>query len=74
MEMAITIVEKCQRKHPFQDSKAGHAWFEGFRRHHPKLTLGSPLPLSYCRALCTNQETIDEFFLENLGHCMDDSP
>ena len=62
MEMAFTIVEKSQRKHPFRDGKAGRAWFEGFRRRHPKLTLRSPQPLSYCRALCANQETIDEFF------------
>ena len=62
MELAFTIVEKSQRKHPFRDGRAGCAWFEGFRRRHPKLSLRSPQPLSYCRALCSNQETIDEFF------------
>ena len=71
MAMAFTIVEKSQRKHPFRDGKAGRAWFDGFRRRHPKLTLRSPQPLSYCRALCSNQETIDEF-LANLEHFMDD--
>ena len=30
MEMAFTIVEKSQRKHPFRDGKAGCAWFNGF--------------------------------------------
>ena len=62
MEMAFTIVEKSQRKHPFRDGKTGRAWFNGFRRWHPKLTLHSSQPLSYCRALCSNQETIDDFF------------
>ena len=62
MELAFTIVEKSQRKHPFRDGRAGRAWFEGFRTHHPKLSLRPPQPLSYCRALCSNQETIDEFF------------
>ncbi len=36
--------------------------FEGFLRRHPKLTVRSPQPLSYCRALCSNQSVIDEFF------------
>ena len=62
VELAFTIVEKSQIKHPFRDGRAGRAWFEGFRRRHPKLSLRSPQPLSYCRALCSNQETIDEFF------------
>lgn len=62
MEMAFTIVQKSQRSHPFRDGKAGRAWFEGFQRRHPKLTLRTPQPLSYCRALCSNQETIDDFF------------
>jgi len=62
MEMAFTIVQKSQRSHPFRDGKAGRAWFEGFQRRHPKLTLRTPQPLSYCRALCSNQQTIDDFF------------
>lgn len=62
MEMAFTIVEKTHRMHPFRDGKAGRAWFEGFRKRHPKLTLRSPQPLSYSRALCSNQETINDFF------------
>jgi len=62
MEMAFTIVQKTQRSHPFRDGKAGRAWFEGFERRHPKLTLRTPQPLSYCRAICSNQETIDDFF------------
>ena len=62
MEMAFTIVDKAQRKHPFKDGKAGRAWFEGFRRRHPNLSIRSLQPLSYCRALCSNQEIIDDFF------------
>ena len=62
MEMAFAIVDKAQRKHPFNKGKAGRAWFDGFRRRHPKLSLRSPQPLSYSRALCSNQEIVDDFF------------
>ena len=37
-----------------------HAWFDGLR--HPKLTIRSPQPLSYSRALCASTETINDFF------------
>ena len=60
--LAYKIVERSGRKHPFRDEKAGRAWFDGFRRRHPKLTIRSPQPLSYCRALCSNPETINDFF------------
>ena len=62
MGMAYTIVTKSQRKHPFSKDTAGRAWFEGFPRCHPKLTIRSPQPLSYCRALCANRETLSDFF------------
>ncbi len=29
---------------------------------HPKLTIRTPQPLSYCRALCSNKDTIVDFF------------
>ena len=62
MGMAFTIVTKSQCAHPFNKGTAGRAWFEGFMRHHPNLTVRSPQPLSYCRALCSNQETLSDFF------------
>ncbi len=62
MHLAYTIVDKIQRKHPFKDGKAGRAWFDGFRKRHPKLTIRSPQPLSYCRALCANMDTMKDFF------------
>ena len=62
MCLAFKIVDTTQRKHPFKDQKAGHTWFDGFRRHHPKLSIRSPLPLSYCRAWCANMDTINDFF------------
>ena len=71
MEMAFTIIDKAQRKHLFKDGKAGRAWFEGFRRPHPKLSLRSPQPLSYCRALCSNQEIIDDFLERSELHMGD---
>ena len=64
MGMAYTIVEKSKRSHPFREGSAGRAWFEGFMRHHPKLTVRSPQPLSYCRALCSNKDTIMDFFVK----------
>jgi len=60
--LAFRIVQKSGREHPFQDEKAGRAWFDGFRRRHPRLTIRKPQPLSYCRALCFDPETIKDFF------------
>jgi len=62
MEMAFMIAEKTHKDHPFTDGKAGRAWFEGFLRRHPKLTIRSPQALLYNRAICANRETVDEFF------------
>ena len=66
MGMAFTIVTKSQRAHPFNKGTAGRAWFEGFMRRHPKLTVRSPQPLSYC----SNQETLSDFF-GKLGQFME---
>jgi len=60
--LVLRIVEKSGQEHPFQDEKAGRAWFDGFRRWHPRLTIRKPQPLSYCRALCFDPETIKDFF------------
>lgn len=63
MQIAIKIAEKTvPGKHPFTGGTAGQAWFDGFHRRHPKLTIRVPQPLSHCRALCANQETVDNFF------------
>ena len=62
MGMAFKIVSKSQRPHPFKNGSAGRGWFEDFLRHHPKLTIRSPQPLSYSRAITANQETINDFF------------
>ena len=59
MCLAYKIVQKVPRKHPFKDEKAGRAWFDGFRR---RLTIRSPQPLSYARALAANENTINDFF------------
>lgn len=59
---AFKIVESSGRKHSFQEEKAGRAWFDGFQCRHPKLTIRSLQPLSYCRALCSNPDTINDFF------------
>ena len=62
MSLAYKIVDATQRKHPFRDLKAGRAWFDGFCRRHPKLSIRSPLPLSYYRARCADADTINDFF------------
>ena len=62
MKMAYKIAEVNDRKHPFKNETAGRAWFDGFRRRHPKLTIRSPQPLSYYRALSSNRDTLDDFF------------
>ena len=62
MSIAFKIAEKSHRKHPFSNGMAGQGWFEGFKSRHPQLRIRKPQPLSYCRALCSNKETIEEFF------------
>ena len=51
MGLAYSIVEKSKRPHPFQNGSAGRAWFEGFMRRRPNLTIRSPQSLSYCPAI-----------------------
>ena len=60
--LAFSIVERIHRKHPFKDGKAGRGWFEGFMARHSNLVQRKPQPLSYCRALRSNPETIKDFF------------
>ena len=55
--MAYNVAEKTQQKHPFKD---GRGWLDGYKTRHPKLTLCTPQLLSYCRALCSNKETIND--------------
>ena len=59
--LAFSIVERIHRKHPFKDGKAGRGWFEGFMAQHSNLVQRKPQPLSYCRALHSNLETIKDF-------------
>jgi len=60
--LVYQIAEKTGKQHPFRNGSAGRSWFEAFRSRHPKLTFRTPQPLSYCRALCSNEETIGNFF------------
>ena len=62
MGLAYSIVEKSKRPHPFQNGSAGRAWFEGFMRRRPNLTIRSPQSLSYCQPISANKETITDFF------------
>ena len=62
MRTAFLIVDKSGREHPFSNGMAGRGWFEGFRARNPQLTLRTPQPLSYCRALSANPEIIQDFF------------
>ena len=62
MHLVYNIAEKSKRSHPFKHDKAGRSWFDGFRRRHPHLTIHTPQPLSYCRALSANVDTVNDFF------------
>ena len=62
MQIAYCILEKNHRKHPFHDGMAGRGRFEGFKARHPTLTIRTPQPLPYSRALCSNKSTIEDFF------------
>ena len=72
IELAFIIIQKSERKNPFRGGKAGHPWFEGFRRRHPQISLQAAQPLSYCRAISSNQATVDDFFgkLGSLYGCL----
>lgn len=62
MRIAFVIAEKTHKKHPFTGETAGRAWFEGFCRRYPNLTIRTPQPLSYSRATAGNPEVIRDFF------------
>ena len=62
MKLAFTIAEKTGKSHPFKGESAGRAWFDGFRRRYPRLTLRSPQPLSQARAFAGSPEIICDFF------------
>ena len=64
LRLAFRIVDKTGRQHPFKDGLAGRAWFEGFKSRHTNLTIRTPQPLSYNRAICANTETISDFFCQ----------
>ena len=62
MAMAYATVDKTGRDHPFKEGYAGRGWYEGFMARQATLTLRTPQALSYARAVCSNKETIDDFF------------
>ena len=62
MHLAYILAEKLDKEHNFKGDKAGRWWFDGFRKRHPQLTIRTPQPLSYCRALCSNPDILSNFF------------
>ena len=62
MKLAFTIAEKTGKAHPFTGKTAGRAWFDGFRKRYPRLTIRTPQPLSQTRALAGNPGVISDFF------------
>ena len=60
MGSAYSIAKKSKRPHPFENGSAGRAWFEGFMRRRPNLTIKSPQSLSYFHA--ANTDKINDFF------------
>ena len=61
-EMGYGLTHEWVWLNPFQNRSAGRAWFEGFMRRRPNLTIRSPQSLSYCRVISANKETITDFF------------
>ena len=49
-------------KSSLQTWEGQSAWMDGFLRCHPRLTIHSPQPLSYCRGLRANMDIINDFF------------
>ena len=62
MKLAFTIAEKTGKAHPFTGETAGRAWFDGFKKRYPRLTICTPQPLSRTRALAGNPGVISDFF------------
>ena len=62
MAMAYAIVDRTGRHHTFKGGNAGRGWYEGFMAQQATLTLRTPQALSYALAVCSNKETIDDFF------------
>ena len=62
LHLVYLYVNRCQRSNPFKNEKAGRWWFQGFKARHPNLTVRMPQALSHCRAICSNKETISNFF------------
>ena len=61
LRLAYRIVDKSGRKYPFMDGVAGRAWFDGFMKCHPKLTICTPQPLSYNRAIVLRKKQFQIF-------------
>ena len=66
MTIAFKLAEKLNKTHPFTGDSAGRSWFDGFKHRHPQLTIRTPLPLSYSRAVSANVDTVNDFF-EKVG-------
>ena len=62
MSIAYKVAEKLKKQHPFTGESAGRSWLDGFRRRHPNITIRTPLPLSYNRAVSANIDTVNDFF------------
>ena len=60
--ISFRIVEASGRKHPFTNEMAGRAWYSGFVARHPRLTLRTPQPLSFARAISASDEVVKDFF------------
>ena len=62
VRLAFVIVDKSGCPNPFHDGMAGRGLMDGFRQHHPKITLRTPQSLFYSRAVMASQYTVDDFF------------
>ena len=51
------------------DTTITNGWWERFRQRHPKLTLKAAVPLSYARAMATDQDVLSRYF-DMLEDCL----
>ena len=66
--LAFSLVEKIGCKHPFNNGKASHGWFYGFKSRHLQLTFRTSQSLSCSRAFAANEFVIADFFLKKGKH------
>ena len=58
------ILDKDGRPNPFRDNSPGYAWFKGFMRRHPEISVRQAESLPVNRAKGCSPKVLDRWFEE----------